>query len=152
MATKLLCPILGAVALTSVLTALAAPPAKPDVTKQKVVGEWSLKSSAESPDKIEVVWTFRDSGIVRIDAIDQKSGDQVRVLVGQWRLENQDILLVEESWNQARQRPWQVEERLHVRELAEGAMSVQVIYAPPHQLEEGRTLEFKRFAGWGKPR
>jgi hypothetical protein len=69
-------------------------------------------------------------------------------MVGRWRLEGQDVLVNWESWNEAKRPPWQVEERLQVRQLNEGSLTLQVI--PPRQPAEGRTLEFKRFAGWDK--
>ena len=139
-------PVVGVV-----VTGVPAP--KPEPSAGRIVGEWSYAASIKQPNDTEVVWTFRDNGTVRIDGVDRANGEEVRgPMVGRWRLEGRDLLVTWETWNERDNHPVQVEERLRIRELTDGALAVQVIYAPPRDPPEGHTLEFKRFGGWDRRR
>ena len=108
----------------------------------------------QKADDVLIVLTFRPNGVCRFDAVDAVTREQPRgpkdrlPMVGTWKLEGKELVLTLENWNEGKQRPIEVVNRMRLEKLTEQ----ELVYRPilPDRPEEKQEVsKWKRFEGWG---
>jgi hypothetical protein len=128
--------------------------AEPDLAK-KLSGEWSIPQKRQSANDTLTVWTFRNDGTVRLDAIDAQSRQKVREgpMVGRWRVDGDEVVCIWEVWNDTYRRPardTEASDRFRVRAISEKELSLQVVARRGRPVSDEELLRYQRFSGWGQ--
>ena len=125
-----------------------------DAPGGKLVGEWQRPVRGEKPDDTLMVWTFRDTGVCRIDYLDTATGRvNVEVFagspgVGRWRLDGGELVVETEAWVGDKRLPHRHVERLPVESLTADKLVVRRL--PDPRTTRWVTEAYTRFAGWDK--
>ncbi len=120
------------------------------VAEDRLVGEWSKLAGRGEPDHAEILWTFRPGGIFRIDAVDRRTGKPIQGLIGQWRVEDGELLLVEDFWNDKDRRLTQTVEQFRVLWASESELELRLVALNGHPVGAAEDLRFRRFGTSGQ--
>jgi hypothetical protein len=110
----------------------------------RLVGEWSKFASQGEPEDAEIMWTFLPGGVFRINAVDRRTGEQIRGMGGQWQVEGRELILVEEFWCDKDCRSMQTVEQFRVLWVRESELVPRrvAVNGRPKRAEED--LRFRR--------
>ncbi|MFO0852721.1 MAG: TIGR03067 domain-containing protein [Gemmataceae bacterium] len=127
-----------------------APP--PAITAGKLVGEWSRFEKHETENDTLVVYTFRDTGVCRLDALDAATGKPSERLkwlsgIGGWELKGDVLTVRMEEWNPDTNRPtlWV---NIYTIEKLDGKELVVRNHKKTPAGEPFLPYKWTRFAGW----
>jgi hypothetical protein len=136
--------------------AISAEPRRQPGPAGRIVGEWSQVVTVKKANDTLMVWTFRPTGVCRLDALDRATGKQPRGPdvhlpgVGSWKIDGKDLLVTWEKWSDSRQRPVRDEVRLRLEKLTDKELVTRLIPADRPDAKE-KPARWTRFEGWAMP-